>query len=549
MRLLLPVLVLVCVASACPSPSPSPSTEKPPQSAKSRLTLGVTSEPTSLCPLFADSGAASEVQGLLFRDLVRITPQGHEADLAARVPAVGDGAVVDASGRFVVDWVLKDDAVWSDGVKVTAADVVAGFVVAADPNQPTTGGRDLAEKIESVTAVDATHVRVIWKQPQPSFADPRVHRVLPAHKVLGKDGRPNDFAKNGFCNAPIGNGAFRVVEVKAGAHIVFGRNPFSTPQARLDELVVKFFPATDALQSALLAGDVDATFPAGGLTPAEAGRVTKGQPALTQTSAAGTTWVHLDFRLDDAWLKDPRVRRALAMAVDRKSLAGIAGGADVDESYLPPQHWGHVALPERPFDRAGAEKLLDEAGWKRPAPGAVRVNDKGETLRLELAAASGQKDTETLLQMMQAMWRDAGVDVVLDLKPLKVFFAENAKKRKLKHMWFYTWTIDETSTGMNLWRADRIPGVDNGFAGQNLPGWQNAEVTQLLIDVDASVDRDLRRKKLVRVQELFVAEVPAVSFWFRRAVVVVRADVVGLQPTGTLTPMAWNAATWTRAPP
>ncbi|MDP2339446.1 MAG: peptide ABC transporter substrate-binding protein [Deltaproteobacteria bacterium] len=530
------VLAVVCVG--CTKPTTTTTTP-------SRLSFGITSEPPSLCPLFSDSAATAEVQGLLFRELVRSTPAGREPDLAAAIPTLGHGANVAADGTLVVDWTLRADALWQDGTPVTSNDVVAGFKIAADPSQQVLTGATLAQQIERIDVVDATHFRVVWKALQPSFADVRVHRVLPSHLVMNADGTAKNLALDGFCRRPIGNGAFQLVEWTPGAHLLFGRNGRFSPPALLDEVLVKIVPSTDALQSALLAGDVDATFGNGGLAPTEALRASA-DGKLTTLLAPGTTWVHLDFRLDDPWLKDARLRRALALSLDRRSLVhAIAGDAyDVDDSFFPRSHWAHADTAPIVFDPIESARLLDAAGWTLKPGTAVRTNEAGEALKLELASASGQKDTERLLQMMQGSWAKVGVDVVLDLKPFKVFFGENAKKRKLKHMSFYSWVVDESSIGTALWRGDRIPSEANAFTGQNLPGWKNDEVTRLLEEADASLDVEARKQKLKRVQEVFVDELPALSFYCRKTAVVMRPGVSGLSPTGTLTPLAWNAERW-----
>ncbi len=510
-----------------------------------RLTFGITSEPPSLCPLFADGGATAEVQGLLFRELVRSTPDGRVGDLAVSLPRLGQGAVVAPDGTLVVDWTLRSDARWQDGTPVTAVDVVAGWKIAADPAQQTTSGNALAQQIERIDVVDPLHFRVVWKTQQPSFADVRVHRVLPAHLVLNADGSAKNLTRDAFCRRPIGNGPFRLVEWTPGAHLLFARSGAFEPRPLLDEVLVKLVPSTDALQSALLAGDVDATFGNGGLAPTEALRVAEGTTLQTFLTP-GTTWVHLDFRLDDPWLADVRVRRALALALDRNALVQAIGGDayDVDDTFFPRSHWARASVPTIPFDPKESARLLDAAGFTLAPGAALRTNAAGEILRLELAAASGQKDTERLLQMMQARWREVGVDVVLDLKPFKVFFGENAKKRKLKHLSFYSWVVDESSIGTGLWRSDRIPTEANGFTGQNFPGWKNDEVTRLLQEADTTLDTNARQMKLARVQQLFIDEMPALSFYFRKTSVVAREGVTGLAPTGTLTPLAWNAERW-----
>lgn len=515
-----------------------------------RLRFGITAEPSSLVPLFGGSAADSELGGLLFRELVA-SEHGKataEGDLAQRVPSLGNGAVIDDNGHLVVDWSLRADANWSDGTPVTSADVVAGWRVALDDTQPITTGREQARDIASIIIVDDRHFQVVWKTPPASFAAPRVHRVLPAHLVLDDSGVPRNLAASGYLRRPVGNGPFVLVDDVPGAHLLFRRRPDDTSAAvPVDEVLVRVLPSTESLTSALLAGDVDATFPQAGLSPTEAERLLAEHPGRFVVSRApGTTWVHLDFNLDDPVLGDVRVRRAIAMAIDREAIiSAVAGNAyDVDEGFLPRHHPARVSLPRLPFDPIAAETILDEAGYRRPMAGEVRVGPTGTALRLQLASASGQRDTERLLALVRDALGKVGIDVVLDLRPFKVFFAEGAKKRRLPHLSFYAWTVDADSSGGSLWRADRIPTAANGFVGLNLPGWRNTEVTRLLTEADTTLDAAARAQALARVQTVFMAEVPALSFYFRPSVVVSRIGIKGLMPSGTPTPLAHRAAQW-----
>jgi peptide/nickel transport system substrate-binding protein len=543
---LLAVGIVAAVAGACPR---TPVVGAEPVGPV-RLRFGITAEPSTLVPLFGGSAADSEVGGLLFRELVAVEAGAPPiGDLAEVVPTLDNhGAAIDSTGRLVVSWTLRSDGRWSDGTPVTSADVVAGWKVALDETQAVTTGRDQAKDIESIDVVDAQHFRVIWRTPQAGFAAPRVHRVLPAHLVLDSNGTPRNLAATGFLRHPVGNGPFVVVDDVPGAHLLLRRR--SEVPLSIDEVLVRFMPSTESLASALLAGDLDATFPQAGLSPTEAARLVAEHPGrFTMTRAPGTTWVHLDFNLDSPVLADVRVRRAIAMAIDREAIVhAVAGDAyDVDEGFLPRHHTARLTLPRVVVDAAAAEKLLDEAGFRRHHPGEMRVDGKGAPLQLQLASASGQRDTERLLALVQDSLRTVGVDVVLDLRPFKVFFAEGAKKRRLPHLSFYAWTVDADTTGGSLWRADRIPSADNGFAGLNLPGWRNDDVTRLLQEADATIDDAVRVRNLGKVQALFMSELPALSFYFRPSVVVSRIGVTGLAPSGTQTPLAHGAGRW-RAP-
>ncbi len=523
------------------------------------MRFGVTADVGCLVPGFGTSAVDSEVSGLLFRELVAhdVVSAGGDGvvgvrgDLAEAVPVLGTDAVTNADGTFSVRWALRP-ATWSDGVAVTSADVVAGWKVALDPNQAITSGRDLAAQVLRIDVIDATHFVVVWKGPQASFAQPRVHRLLPAHLVFDAQGNPKKLEATGYLRRPVGNGAYVLVDEVDGSFLRFKRRAPGPSDAAVvggpSEVQVKIIPSTDALASALIAGDVDATLPQAGLSPTEAQRLVADHAgAFAVARAPGSTWVHLDFNLDDPQLSDRRVRQAITAAIDRRGVVtAIAGDAyDIDESFLPRHHPAFVALPERRRDVASAERLLDEAGLKRPAPGALRQTADGRPWRLQLAAASGQRDTERLLALVVDQLREVGVDVVLDLRPFKVFFGEGARKRALPHLSFYAWTVDVDSTGASLWRADRIPSAANNFSGLNLPGYRDDAVTRTLIDVDTEVDAKRRAELLQGVQRAVYDAIPALGFYHRPSVVVHRRSLQGLRPTGTATPMASSSSSWT----
>jgi peptide/nickel transport system substrate-binding protein len=284
------------------------------------------------------------------------------------------------------------------------------------------------------------------------------------------------------------------------------------------------------------------------LTTVEAARLGAAGGFQTSIGSSGS-WAHVDFNLDDPWLKDARVRRALAASIDRAgAIRGVFGDAyTIADSFLPPVHPLFSAdAKAQGFDAALAARLFDEAGWTRTGDG-VRKNAAGAPLHLVLASASGQADAEKLLVVLQSQWRAAGVSVELDLRPFAAFFQDGVKKRGFKHLAFYAWTMGPTTTGDTMWRADRVPSAENRFAGKNIPGWRDDEVTKLLTDVEVTLDERERKRMLAVVQRRFVEDLPSIPMYFKPTIAVFRTGVTGVQPTGTTTPTTWNAEAWDAA--
>jgi peptide/nickel transport system substrate-binding protein len=549
-RALLVVAVLVAAPigalSACQRGPKAARPDAGAPASPKRLVLALTAEPDSLCPLVAESAVGQEAAALVARDVVANDPSWKTVpDLAAALPEV----TTDPDGTMTAAWTLRSDARWEDGAPVTAKDVLFSWRLQTDPARQTVAGRDVAEKIQAIRAT-AGGFSVTWKEQNLFFAEVRTHRPVPAHVLepLLLDDKKNlrPLKDHPYCKKPLSNGPFRLVEWAAGQHLLFSRNPHASPRPLLDEVLVRVLPSSTALMTALLAGEVDATFPNAGLSPVEAQRfVREHAPDFALVSTPGQVWTHIDVNLEDPILSDLRVREALALAIPRKQIFdAISGGLyEVSETYLPPLHWGHAVVEPIVHDPARAEQLLEAAGFSKQPDGA-RVRKDGARLRFTLHAASGLKESEELLLLVKDALAKVGVEIVLELEPFKVFNGALAKGRMTRQLSFYAWVFDGSTFGGSMWRTDRIPNDDNGWRGQNYPAYRNAEVTRLLDEVDRSVDAAVRKDKLGAVQRALRKDLPAIPMYFRPAVIVVRKGVTGLKPTGTLTPLAWNAAEW-----
>ena len=167
---------------------------------------------------------------------------------------------------------------------------------------------------------------------------------------------------------------------------------------------------------------------------------------------------------------------------------------------------------------------------------------------LRFSAVAGIRDIEQLEQLIQSDLAKIGVELQIDNKPAKTFFGEFARHRKFPDMSFYAWISAPDGWSHTLWQDDYIPSEKNNWQGQNYPGWRNREVTELLKRVPSEMDADKRLQLMARVQELFVDELPAIPMYFRPVVAIATTRLKNYQPTGTLTPISWNADKWDLEP-
>lgn len=529
-----------------------------------RLILGG-NEPDTLNPLFTETSWAFEAlffvqrQLTMYDDTWTLVP-----DLATEVPTIENGRVrlID-TGRIgpgkrpvqhmEVTWQIRPDATWEDGVPVTADDFLFAYEVILDPTQEVIE-RTEAESILKMEArgKDKKTLVVTWKEPFAFYNKYRVHPLLPAHLLRPRykkpEGGTRDLRRDDFGRAPLANGPYRVKEWVAGQYLALERNPKAARPPKIDEIVIRFIKTSDGIVSALRAGDIHAALPTSALSTSEVNALRQQDGnRFEYLTVPGLIWSHIDFNLDSPLLKDKRVRRALVHAVNRKGLIRdlYQDQFTLAHTYLPPRHWAYDPKIEHiEFDLDKAAALLAEAGWKKKGKDGILRNKRGKKFKIFMSAMSGARVTEELQQIVQADMRKIGIDLVIDNKPQKVFFPKFARPRKFPHLSFYAWVMSPSSVGSTMWKSDMIPSVNNRFTGQNLPGWRNAEVDQILNEVTKVIDEPRRKAMMKRVQEIFAEELPAIPMYFRPVVAVSVPQLKGLSPTGTQTPASWNAWEW-----
>ncbi|MBI5495595.1 MAG: peptide ABC transporter substrate-binding protein [Deltaproteobacteria bacterium] len=549
-------LLLILLIAGCQRTPGTP----PPR----RITVVTTQEPDALLPQFSESIAANQVVEAGTRYLTQYDRDWRMVPgVAESIPSLGEGGgviLLDAAGavttdpdraaKMVVNWHLRRDVRWADGQRLVARDFVLGHQVVMDPSQEVRD-RSLAEKIEDIRATDDATLRVTWKEPFAFFTAFRNHVPLPAHVVeafwVGDGGARGALKKSPWLRRPLYYGPFALGEWRPGEWIRLVRNPVAFAPPRVDEVVWRFAGSDRAALSLLEAGEADAIAPDGsiGVDLAEELRARRGGDFVVDL-APGMVWAHIDFNCEDEWLRDARLRRALASAIDRRSVVDrvFHGRYATVDTLFPPRHEGNPAQPEPiRYDPQAARAELDALGYPVGA-GGLRHDAKGRVLSLELAYATGVKAAEDALTAFQAQWRAVGVEVRLVGSPARVFFGDVLKQRKSPHLAFYAFTMDPMAYGETFLSSRHIPSEANRWTGQNQAAWRNAEVDALMDAVPRTLDAARRRDLLRHAAEIFRRELPMLPVYTRPVVSARRKDLLGWAPTGTHTTVSWNIESW-----
>ncbi|MDQ0506844.1 ABC transporter substrate-binding protein [Xanthobacter agilis] len=274
--------------------------------------------------------------------------------------------------KLTLTFHLRHDVKWHDGAPFTSADV--RFSALEIWKKVHSRGRLTFAELEDVETPDAYTAIFRFRAPSLvvlSALNAWEGQVLPKHLYEN-----TDILKNPHNVEPVGTGPFKFKSWTKGEAIELERNAdyWDAGKPYLDRVIYRFIPDGGARAAAIEIGDVG--YAAFDPVPfADIERVRK-LPNL-KVESRGYEWnakyYFLEFNLRNPILADIRVRRAFAHAIDRQGLADTVWFGLVTPATGPipsfTKAFYTADVPTYAFDPKEAERLLDEAGYKRGANG------------------------------------------------------------------------------------------------------------------------------------------------------------------------------------
>jgi ABC-type transport system substrate-binding protein len=407
------VLALVVALAACsnePVAPPPPAPIPTPQAEPTRLVVGVDDMGAGFNPhlLAHQSPVTTALTTLVLPSVFRPAVDGTmHLD-----PTIATSAEVTATEPFTVSYELNLEASWSSNAPIAAEDFVYLWEqMRSQPGVADAAGYQLITEVRSRAggkAVDVvfSHAYPAW---QHLFSD-----LLPAHILKDAPGSWTGALTDGI---PASGGPFRIVSVdRARGEVLLARNDlyWDTPTV-LDELLFRRMGPQE-LAPALAAGDVDVALPEA--EPAIRTALGGLQPAPKLQPAPEPIVTQLGMRADGGPLADARIRRGIAMLLDREAIrASVAPEAlPADAFGLAPSQPGYAstAPPDAPLrpDPAAAAQLLASAGWSRDLT-TGRWAVAGGPVSLVIGAANDRPEDVDVARAVAEQLDAAGIDVAL----------------------------------------------------------------------------------------------------------------------------------------
>jgi peptide/nickel transport system substrate-binding protein len=476
------------------------------------LSFVIHPEPTTLSSFNTTEGPAIQASTKVHEGLLT-----YDFELNPQPQLATSWSVSEDSLNYAFE--LRHDVIWHDGKPFTAEDVVFSIELAKSFHPR---GRTTFANLREVRSAGTHKVILTLAKPAPYllYALAAGETPIVAKHVYDGNGDP---LLNPANRAPVGTGPFVFKEWLPGSHIKYERNPnyWDQPRPYVDTLLVRLIPDNSARAAAFETGEVLL----GGSSPVSPPDLERFAtiPHLGLESRGNEyspTVYAIEFNLDNPYLKNIKVRQAIAHAIDPAAVLNVAwyGLGDPTLNIVSPtlKRFYNPNVKTYPFDPRKAEQLLDEAGFPR----------QGNRTRFNLfhdyqPFGDGFKRTGEYLKNALAR---VGIDVTVRGQDFPSYLRRVYSDRDydftnhpFTNMFDPTVGLQRFFTGNNFRK---------GVAFTNASHYSNPEIDDLFAQIAIEPDIAKRKALIDRFQVIIAEELPVIPLLLSRSITVFNKKVV-----------------------
>ena len=438
--------------------------------------------PESVDPFFNNVRIGVIIGANVWDTLVTLDPKTNEykGNLAKSWKQIDDKTI---------EFDLREGIKFHNGEEFDADSVVYTLNFVADPaNKVTTQAN--VNWIDKATKISKYKVRVTTKQVFPAAIEYLANPVIihPA-KYYAEVGPKGMNAK------PVGTGPYRVANYVPGKSITLERNPNyfkDSPKGmpKIGKIDIRFIPDRQTQMAEMLSGGADFIMHVPKDQADQAAKVPHLQVVSGETMRIVFMQLNTLENSPNPQLKDARVRKAIAHAIDRESIVKniVGAGSRVLHTQCFPSQFGCTddGATRYPYDPALAKKLLAEAGH----PNGFDT---------EIFAYRERNQTEAIINNLQAV----GIRAKLNFSQYAAMRdAIRAGKAPMTHQTWGSFSVNDVSASIPVWF---------GFEADDIT--RDAQVRDLLNKGNNSVDPKVRQQAYQQALKRIADNAFSVPLW------------------------------------
>jgi len=366
------------------------------------------------------------------------------------------------------------------------------------------------EPVKTVEVIDPLTVKIVYKRLYSPAIGTWGMGILPEHLLnsqalkkeaqsLGKEPDKFSMRQSRFNRQPIGCGPFSFRSWKSDQYIVLDRfDDYWEGPPNYKKYVYRVIPDLLTQEMEFYAGTVDSY----GVQPHQVNRLEK-DPRFQNFSGTAFGYTYIGYNMRRKPFDDPRVRRALGMAIDLDKIIRYVlygQGQKITGPFVTQTDYYNQAIKSLPYDPQGALKLLEAAGWKRNQAG--RLEKDGKQLKFTLITNSGNDLRKAILSIAQDAWKQIGIDVRTDLLEWSVFIQERVNKSDFDAL-ILGWQMGIEPDLYQIWHSSQTNPYQLNFVG-----FKNKAADDLIIKIRQEYDHNRQVEYCHRLHEIIARQQP-----------------------------------------
>ncbi len=517
---------VIALAMAGAAPGCSGESSKPNENWRGgTVVIGASADPDALFPPAALSMEARQATELIYEYLAdvgvgmnTVGDNGFEKQIASEWTWAGDSSSI--------AFTINPAARWHDGRRVKSSDVAFSYRVYSSPAVGSSV-RDALTIVDSLTTPDSTTAVFWFARPGPRnfFTAAAMMLILPQH--IYNDIAIDSLRSAGTRTRTIGSGKFRLGTWTRGASMeLLAVDAHYRGVPNLDRVILSIAPDYRSGVMRLLGGEVDVFANVRQETIAELashgdfelrtlGGMDYAFMLFNQRSVSGESG-HSLFSSRD-------LRRAMTMALDREGMVKNLFDTLADVSIGPAVRAApttDTTLRQIPFDRAGAERILDSLGWVRPSGSAGGVRSRhGIPLRFRLLVPVSSLSRMRMSVLIQEQLGRAGIEVIVDQMDFAAFSARLAERNFDAAL--ASWHLGSSPDAVRVtWTTSAA-----GKGGLNYGAYRNRDFDVLVDSALGASDLAASRELFRRANQVIVDDAPAVWLYEPRTLIAIHKRI------------------------
>lgn len=447
----------------------------------------------------------------------------------------------------VIVFHLRPGIRFHDGHPLAAEDVKFTYEAIMDPKNLSPRISDY-EPVKKVEVIDPLTVKVTYKRLYSPALGTWGMGILPEHllnrkamraEAIRRGKNPDTFSirKSDFNRHPIGSGPFRFEEWKSDQFISLTRfDEYWEGPPNYERYYFRIISDLLTQEMEFYAGTVDNY-------SVQPYQVERFKSDLRYQSFSGTSfgYTYIGYNMRRKPFRDPRVRRALGMAINVNKIIQYVlygQGERITGPFVKQTDYYDQDIKPLPYDPAGALRLLAAAGWKKGKDGWLEKD--GKRLQFTLITNSGNDLRKAILAIAQDAWKQIGIDVRTDILEWSVFIQNRVDKADFDAL-ILGWQMGIEPDLYQIWHSSQTHPYQLNFVG-----FKNREADDLIVKIRQEYDHKKQVSYCHKLHEIIAREQPYtflyVSKWtavLDKRIVIKEVDKAGkvfyrkIEPTKT----------------